>query len=148
MRRLFRSRGDASGQTLVEFALIVPIFILMMVGIFDVGRAVYAYSTINNAAHEAVRLAIVDQNTADVRARAVSQSVAVGVNSADVTVRWLSSEYTDVAPCNATPRYGCAVEVSVSYDFNAATPMLGSLLGTIGLEGTARQQIERTYTSP
>lgn len=148
MRRLFRNRGDAPGQTLVEFALIVPIFILMMVGIFDVGRAVYAYSTINNAAHEAVRLAIVDQNTADVRSRAVSQSVAVGVNSADVGVRWLSSAYTDVAPCNATPRYGCAVEVSVAYDFNAATPIIGQLMGTIGLEAVARQQIERTYTSP
>jgi Flp pilus assembly protein TadG len=148
MRRPFLNRSDASGQTLVEFALIVPIFILMMVGIFDVGRAVYAYSTINNAAHEAVRLAIVDQNTADVRSRAVSQSVAVGVNSADVGVRWLSSAYADVAPCNATPRYGCAVEVSVAYDFNAATPIIGQLMGTIGLEAVARQQIERTYTSP
>jgi len=148
MRRLSSSRGDASGQTLVEFALIVPIFILMMVGIFDAGRAVYAWSTINNAAHEAVRLAIVDQNTADVRARAVSQSVAVGVDSADVSIRWLSSTYTDVAPCNATPRYGCAVEVSVAYEFTAATPVISQLMGTIGLEGVARQQIERTFTSP
>jgi len=148
MGRLIRRRGDASGQTLVEFALIVPIFILMMVGIFDAGRAVYYWSTINNAAHEAVRLAIVDQNTGDVRARAVSQSVAVGVDSADVTVSWLSSEYTNVAPCNATPRYGCAVEVSIAYDFTPATPVLGQLMGTIGLEGVARQQIERTYTSP
>jgi len=148
MRRLSSSRGDASGQTLVEFALIVPIFILMMVGIFDAGRAVYAWSTINNAAHEAVRLAIVDQNAADVRARAVSQSVAVGVDSADVSIRWLSSTYTDVAPCNATPRYGCAVEVSVAYEFTAATPVISQLMGTIGLEGVARQQIERTFTSP
>lgn len=148
MRRLFKHRGDAPGQTLVEFALIVPIFILMMVGIFDAGRAVYAWSTINNAAHEAVRLAIVDQNTADVQARAVSQSVGVGVQSADVAVRWLSSDYTDAAPCNATPRYGCAVEVSVGYQFDAATPIIAQLMGTINLEGIARQQIERTYTSP
>ena len=148
MRRWFGNRGEASGQTLVEFALIVPLFILMMMGVFDVGRAIYAYSTINNAAHEAARLAIVDQDTADVRAKAVSHAVGVGVRAADVTVRWLSAQYTDVAPCNATPRFGCAVEVSVQYQFNAATPIISNLLGTLNLEGLARQQIERTFTSP
>jgi Flp pilus assembly protein TadG len=148
MRRLIRNREDTSGQTLVEFALIVPIFILMMVGIFDVGRAIYTYSTINNAAHEAVRLAIVDQNATDVQDRAVSQAVGVGVAPGDVTVRWLDADYADLAPCNVTPRYGCTVEVTVRYAFTAATPMISQLMGTINLEGLARQPIERTYTSP
>jgi Flp pilus assembly protein TadG len=148
MRRLFRNRQDASGQTLVEFALIVPIFVLMLIGVFDVGRAIYAFSTINNAAHEAVRLAIVDQNTADVRDRAVSQAVGVGVAPGDVIVRWLDADYADLAPCNTTPRDGCTVEVTVRYAFNAVTPMIGQLVGTINLEGLARQPIERTYTSP
>jgi Flp pilus assembly protein TadG len=148
MRRKLWTRRDASGQTLVEFALIVPIFILMLMGIFDVGRAVYASSTINNAAHEAVRLAIVDQNTADVRDRAISQAVGVNVAPADVTVRWLNSNYADSAPCNVTPVDGCTVEVTVEYQFTAATPMISSLMGTITLQGVARQPIERGYTSP
>ena len=95
-----------------------------------------------------MRLAIVDQNADDVRARAISQSVAVGVDTGGVTVRWLSADYTDVAPCNTTPRFGCAVEVSVVYEFTAATPIVSSLMGTINLEGLARQPIERTFTSP
>jgi Flp pilus assembly protein TadG len=148
MRLLTRSRDHAAGQTLVEFALIIPIFILIVIGIFDVGRAIYAYTTINNAAHEAARLAIVDQNTADVRDTAVGQAVGVRLVPADVTVRWLSANYTDVAPCNATPRFGCAVEVSVAYEFIPATPIIGDIMGTIDLEGLARQAIERTYTSP
>lgn len=148
MRLLPRSRDHAAGQTLVEFALIIPIFILIVMGIFDVGRAIYAYTTINNAAHEAARLAIVDQNTAAVRDTAVGQAVGVRLVPADVTVRWLSASYTDVAPCNATPRFGCAVEVTVAYEFTPATPVIGDLLGTIDLEGLARQAIERTYTSP
>lgn len=148
MRGIGKRVREPRGQTLVEFALIVPLFILMMMGIFDVGRAIYAYSTINNAAHEAARLAIVDQDTADVRTKAATHAVGVGVGAADVTVRWLSADYTDVAPCNATPRYGCAVEVAVAYEFNAATPIISNLLGTLNLEGVARQQIERTYTSP
>lgn len=146
MRRILR--GPRRGQSLVEFALVLPIFVLVLVGIFDAGRAIYVYSTINNAAHEAVRLAIVDQNADDVRARAISRSVAVGVDAADVTIRWLSADYTDVAPCNATPRFGCTVEVSVGYEFTAATPIISNLMGTINLEGLARQPIERTFASP
>jgi Flp pilus assembly protein TadG len=148
MSGLRRATENSAGQTLVEFALIVPIFILVIMGVFDVGRAIYAYSTINNAAHEAARLAIVDQNTADVREEAVGRAVGVNVAVGDVTVRWLSANYTDVAPCNATPRFGCAVEVTVAYEFNAATPILSTLMGPIDLQGMARQPIERTYTSP
>ena len=47
---------------MVEFALVLPVLILLLVGIFDFGRAVYAFNTVNNAAREGVRLAIVDQN--------------------------------------------------------------------------------------
>jgi Flp pilus assembly protein TadG len=148
MRILPRRKDNSPGQTMVEFALIIPIFILILMGIFDLGRAIYTYTTINNAAHEAARLAIVDQNAAEVRDTAVGQAVGVRVVPADVTVRWLSANYTDVAPCNATPRFGCAVEVTVAYAFTPATPVIGDLLGTINLEGLARQAIERTYTSP
>ena len=59
-----RSRDQADGQALVEFALILPILILLLVGIFDFGRAIYAFNTVNNAARESVRVAIVDQNCA------------------------------------------------------------------------------------
>ena len=57
--RLSLLRRKSRGQTLVEFALILPIFVLLLVGIFDFGRAIYAYNTISNAAREAVRVAIV-----------------------------------------------------------------------------------------
>ena len=148
MPRLLRARRHSSGQTLVEFALIIPVFILMMVGVFDVGRAVYASSTINNAAHEAVRLAIVDQDVADVRGKAVSHAVGVGLAPTAVTIRWLNADYADLAPCNATPVDGCTVEVVIDYQFTAATPIIGNLIGTINLQGVARQPIERGYTSP
>jgi Flp pilus assembly protein TadG len=54
-------RPDRRGQSLVEFGLILPIFLLMVFGIVDFGRAVFAYSTLNNAAREAARVAVVDQ---------------------------------------------------------------------------------------
>lgn len=55
-----RHRQARRGQTLVEFALILPIFLLMLFGLVDVGRIVYANSTLSQAAREGARLASVE----------------------------------------------------------------------------------------
>jgi len=150
-------RGRTRGQALVEFGLILPIFILLLVGIFDFGRAIYAYNTINNAAHEAVRVGIVDQNVTKIKARAVKHAVALGLASSDVTVRFLQSDYTgdgvtnDCAPGQLLPlgpRIGCIIEVTVVYHYSAATPLIGNLIGTLSLTGKSQQPIERTFQSP
>jgi hypothetical protein len=44
------------GQSLVEFALILPLFVLIIVGVFDIGRAFFAYIAISNAAREGARI--------------------------------------------------------------------------------------------
>ena len=44
------------GQSLVDFALILPLFVLLVVGVFDLGRAFFAYIAISNAAREGVRV--------------------------------------------------------------------------------------------
>ena len=79
MRTLrLRSRaGSRRGQALVEFALVLPIFILLLVGIFDFGRAIYAYNTISNAAREAVRVGIVDQNCDVIGTEAANRAASV-----------------------------------------------------------------------
>jgi len=47
------------GQTLVEFALIVPILVMLLVGIFDLGHVLWTNDALSNAAREAARFAIV-----------------------------------------------------------------------------------------
>ncbi len=55
-----RSARDASrGQALVEFALVIPMFLAMLFGIVDLGRVVWANNSLANAAREAARFAIV-----------------------------------------------------------------------------------------
>jgi hypothetical protein len=44
------------GQSMVEFALILPLFVLFMVGIFELGRAFFAFIAISNAAREGARV--------------------------------------------------------------------------------------------
>ena len=50
------------GQALTEFALIIPILILLIVAAVDIGRGVFAYNSITNGAREGARLAIVNQS--------------------------------------------------------------------------------------
>jgi hypothetical protein len=57
---MFRTRTDSSrGQTMVEFALILPILMLLLSGFFDLGRVVLANDALSHAAREAARYAIV-----------------------------------------------------------------------------------------
>ena len=50
------------GQSLVEFALLFPLALLLITGFFDLGRAIFYYSSLTNAVREAARYAIIDNN--------------------------------------------------------------------------------------
>lgn len=56
-------RERSSGQSLVEFALVLPLFLLIIIGMVDVGRAIWANNSVANAAREAARYAIVHGGT-------------------------------------------------------------------------------------
>ena len=59
-----RSRRGSAGQALVETALILPLFLTLLLGIVDMGRAVWATTSLASAAREAARYAIVHGGTA------------------------------------------------------------------------------------
>ena len=64
MMSLRRRTGDQDGQGLVEIALVLPVFLLILFGILDVGRAVYTNSTLSQAAREGARLAAAEASCA------------------------------------------------------------------------------------
>src|SRR5262249_32157684 len=57
--------GGERGQAMVEFALILIPFFLLVLGILDWGRGIYAANVLSNAAREAARAGIVATRTAD-----------------------------------------------------------------------------------
>jgi Flp pilus assembly protein TadG len=145
MRRL-RHRPHGRGQTLVEFALILPIFILLLVGIFDFGRAIYAYNTISNASREGMRLAIVDQNMTAIENEAVAHATSLGIGAGQVDVEFRSPDLSTT--CASPYEVGCVAVVTVRYQYQAATPIIGNLVGIINMESKSRQGIEYVYQSP
>nr|MBA2600286.1 pilus assembly protein [Actinomycetota bacterium] len=143
-----RNKGSTnSGQTLVEFALILPVFLLMLLGLFDLGRAIYAYSTISNATREASRLGIVDQVEDHIRQEALDASVSLNVDPSQIEVEFLSPAET--GPCNmAGSMYGCITVVTIDYSFGAVTPGVTATVGDITLTATTHTPVETKCLDP
>jgi Flp pilus assembly protein TadG len=57
-------RRRRSGQALLEFSLVLPIFLVMLMGVVDVGRAIWAQNSLAAAAREGARFAIVHGGSA------------------------------------------------------------------------------------
>ena len=97
--RTFLTHED--GQSLVEFALVLPLLLLLITGLFDVARATWQENTLAYAAREGTRYAIVhgsgsvdgtvvypgyDQPVVD-----AVRNAAVGVPTVSVVVTWVDS---------------------------------------------------------
>lgn len=136
MIRRFRSPQVRRGQALVEFALAIPIVLLLMLGTLDLGRAIFAYNSVSNAARSAARVAIVNQDQTAVEAEALNEAVGL----TPVTVEPLSYPYAAGGEC---PDLGCVVRVEVSHDWVAATPIIGQIVGPITISSTSELPIER-----
>ena len=90
-------RGDGA-QSLVEFALILPIFLLLITGLFDLARAVWQENTLAYAAREGTRWAIVHGsgsvtpvgpvNSAEPNISSIVRNAAVGVGSITISTAW------------------------------------------------------------
>ena len=122
------SRRSARGQTMVEFALVAPLFVLVLIGIINAGYAIYAYNTVANAARVAARVAIVNQSTADIEAEA--RRLTVALDSAAVTVQQV--------PC---AEIGCQYSVTVAFDFEPIAPLIGDLFNPT-ISSTAVMPVE------
>ena len=134
-----RSRGRArrrrNGQSLVEFAVVLPVFLLILCGILDFGVLLYSRMTVINAAREGARAAtlMAGEPASAIRARAGDRADAAagGLNVNTVT------------SCGAC-RSGDFVTVTVSYDHHAFFPLLfGS---TIPMSSTVQMVLEETGT--
>lgn len=139
MRRLYM-RKPIRGQTVSEFALVLPLLLLLLVGILDFGRVVFAYNSVSNAARTATRVAIVNQTFSEIEGAA--QAEAVGLNPVTVTVT-----YDADAAC-AQLKIGCLAIVEVEHQWTAATPILGSWIGPITVSSDARMPVERVFPAP
>lgn len=134
---MIRPRGNRTGgQALVEFALVFPLIMLLLVAVFDLGRLVFAYTDITNAARSGARVAIVNQSVVAVRDAAKRQATGLGLTDADVGVAFPACPTIDI---------GCIAQVDVRFEWTAITPIIGNIVGPVTVQTTSRMPIERIF---
>jgi Flp pilus assembly protein TadG len=136
----------ARGQALVEFALIFPIFILLLFGLMDIGRLVFQYNALNQGSREAARVGSVAGFTQDcsgvtsrtqcIQQIAISRIAATpGVTVASNCSHQTGSGVVSVAADSCLP--GDTLVVTLTAPFSLLTPVIGQLLGQGTLTGQA-----------
>jgi hypothetical protein len=158
-----------AGQSLVEFALVLPVFLLMLFGVIDAGRLVYLNSTLSQAAREGARLGSVEasyrgstdpgcgtaggpvcpsndaqllSHITDAANRMMAPFGAVSAtymscvqpSSTTPTGNWTGSTCANNSP-------GDVISVRVTAPYAPLTPIIGSIIGTVTLAGSATMSI-------
>jgi Flp pilus assembly protein TadG len=127
-----RGRANSDrGAAAVEFALLLPLLVLIVFGVIDFGRAINAQITLTQAAREGARALALGQSTYQSRAL----SAALGLSGVTVTDQPDSLGVTG-CPAGAAQTGDDAV-VHVSYTFSFVTP-IGYIFGptkTLTAEG-------------
>jgi Flp pilus assembly protein TadG len=132
-RRVRPSRAPSRGQALAEFALVAPLFFLLLFAIIDFGRYVYYVQVLNNAAREGTRYAIVHGERSlnpagpaadDPDVTGVVRASAVGVIG-DAATLVIHSSWEQSNPLDP-PRNGRGdkVAVTVTYQFRSVIPVV------------------------
>lgn len=135
LRRVLRS--TSKGQSLLEFALVLPVLILLVFGIFDLGYAVFLKNMISNAAREGARTGIVKAN-GDAAIRARVRSSAPGLNLPDGQI--------SIAPPSRT--FNEPITVTVTYTYQPLTPIISSVVSSVDLSSTSVMYVEGVVEVP
>jgi Flp pilus assembly protein TadG len=114
-RRSFRLRGflaTCGGATAVEFAIVAPLFLTMMVGVFELSRAMWIKASMQYAVEETTRYALVNTSAT----ATTLQTFAEGVLS-DSGVGTTGMSFTITAN-------GTIADIQVNYSFQTLTSLL------------------------
>ena len=112
------------GQSMVEFALILPIFLLILCGIIDFGWLFYNQLSLNNACREGARYAVVHtEENADTR--------AIINHIENLSTNVFANDGVDITVTYSAPSDPTAGDITVSMqaDISFFTPVLSTVLG-------------------
>lgn len=115
-RKAYRAQG------LIEFALVIPILLLMFLLFIDLGRAIFTYSSLSNAVREGTRYAIVNSPTSGTYTTDVQDTIKSYAGALDASLIQFPT-FTMPTPTN---HY---ITIVVTYPYRPITPGLTLLLG-------------------
>lgn len=125
---MMRQRSS-KGQAMLEFSLVLPLIVLLLILSIELGRIVYYYSALNNAVREGSRFAIVqvfpssNDRLAGIRQRVMGYAIWLPLASSDVAV------YCDKDPSNNVNPCDTYVTVSAHVNIPPMVPLVARVFG-------------------
>ena len=124
--RLLRHRG---GATAVEFAMVLPVFVAMVFGIFQFGWAQHCNSSLRFAMEKASRALLLDPTLSESALQTMVQNTLQGVSDTNVAVHLQINTTSAGKVANLTGVYSTALGIPalasfpISYSTTVSTPL-------------------------
>ena len=104
-----RRQKTIRGQSLVEFALVLPVFLFLLIGTAEFGRAWMTRNILTGASREAARIAAIQGNAASALSRANTILSSAGISGASVNIADDGAPY---GTCSVTVSYAFPVTIA------------------------------------
>jgi len=133
-----------TGQGLIEFALVMPLLLFMVMAIIDFSRIFYIYSASSNATREAIRIGMTAPNDCDaIEQAAKSQFAFIPKEAYTVKITYDDGQAVKYNSCQAGHTFspGDRVLVNVRADFSPLTPIISGMFPTFSVYYDAARTI-------
>lgn len=114
---ILKSLKNEKGQALVEFAIVLPVLLMLVMGIVQFGMMQNSYLAIENASREGARAGIVGSTDAEIESLIIASSPSL--DPAYLTVY--------LTPSEANRRSGDTLTVTVTYNYKFTIPIISSI---------------------
>ena len=147
MQRPHATRPRQRGQSLVEFALVLPVFMLLVFGILDGGRAIVAYNDVSQSTRNVARVASVSCFDTATRCSSASGTpignAMAGQVSTSGPITWTVTcidPNTNATATNCTA--GDIIRVRADASVTLVTPLIAQALGgTVAVNATSEATV-------
>lgn len=124
---------NEKGQSLVEFSILLPLLLLLLMGIFEFGLMLNSYLTIHNSAREGARLGIVAGSDSEISE--LITNISPNIDTGNLTV--------NITPPEGSRKSGGTLTVEIKYNYQVTIPIISNILsGVVVLKAQTSMRIE------
>lgn len=133
MRKILKVSKNEKGGSAVEFALLLPVLMIIIMGIIQFGFTFFHYISIVHAAREGARWASLENTEESTISKVIEAAPGLDLTAENITVD---------PPNPSIEQQGEPVKVTVDYDSIVIVPFILTDRSAISLLASATQKIE------
>lgn len=121
------------GQALIEFSIILPILLLIVMGIAEFGMILNSYLTIQTASREGARIGIIGADDSEIVQVVYKSTQSIDKQKINITI----------TPSSTNRKSGDTLKVRVEYEYDLIIPIIKNILGNkIELSAETSMRVE------